>query len=268
MTDQNASGPGPAPAEEVPASSLRPPRAGFGGVGSPGQSPETRPTAPPTAGQPPEQSIAPEAGATAPAADPAPTEPDAAPAQPIVTDTSRPTVVVRFGAMGFLGRFVNSLEELRCGQRVVIKSDRGQEFGTIVCAWNGCGSPGGVPPQVHGEILRHVTHADEVEARHLAESERREFAFGRKCIAARSLPMKLVAVEHLFGGDRIVFYFVSESRVDFRALVRDLAHEFQTRIEMRQIGVRDEARLLGVYERCGRPLCCRAWIKGLEPVSM
>jgi hypothetical protein len=80
--------------------------------------------------------------------------------------------------------------------------------------------------------------------------------------------MKLVAVEHLFGGDRIIFYFVSESRVDFRSLVRDLAHEFQTRIEMRQIGVRDEARLLGDYERCGRPLCCRAWIKELEPVSM
>ena len=80
--------------------------------------------------------------------------------------------------------------------------------------------------------------------------------------------MKLVAAEHLFGGDRIIFYFVSESRVDFRALVRDLAHEFQTRIEMRQIGVRDEARLLGDYERCGRPLCCRAWIKELEPVSM
>jgi len=194
--------------------------------------------------------------------------PDAAPAQAVVTDTTRPTAIVRFGAMGFLGRFVNSLEEWRCGQRVVIKSDRGQEFGTIVCVWNGCGSPGGVPPQIRGEILRSVTRADEVEARHLAESERREFAFGKQCIAARALPMKLVAVEHLFGGDRIVFYFVSESRVDFRALVRDLAHEFQTRIEMRQIGVRDEARLLGDYERCGRPLCCRAWIKDLEPVSM
>jgi cell fate regulator YaaT (PSP1 superfamily) len=253
--------------------------------------PETKPIVPVAAGQPsPEPAAVADAGATAPEASeaaPSPPQPasperDAetldetaggpeaapAPAPMVIADTGRPTAIVRFGAMGFLGRFVIGLEPWRCGQQVVIKSDRGQETGAIVCAWNGCGSPGGVPPQIRGEILRHVTHADEVEARHLAESERREFAFGKQCIATRTLPMKLVVVEHLFGGDRIVFYFVSESRVDFRALVRDLAHEFQTRIEMRQIGVRDEARLLGDYERCGRPLCCRAWIKELEPVSM
>jgi len=193
----------------------------------------------------------------------------AAPAPPpAVTETDKPTVIVRYGAMGLLGRLICMLSPWRCGQRVVIKSERGQEIGTLVCAWGGCGSPSGVPPQIRGEVLRAVTHADEVEARHLAESERREFAFSKECVAKRTLPMKMVAVEHLFGGDRIVFHFVSESRVDFRALVRDLAHEFQTRIEMRQIGVRDEARLLGDYERCGRPLCCRAWIKELEPVSM
>jgi len=196
------------------------------------------------------------------------TEAAPAPAAPAVTETDRPTAVVRYGAMGLLGRFVNPLEQWRCNQRVVIKSDRGQEIGAVVCKWGGCGSPGGVPPQIRGEVLRTLTHADEVEDRHLHEGEQREFAFCRERIQARSLPMKLVLVEHLFGGDRILFYFVSETRVDFRALVRDLAHEFQTRIEMRQIGVRDEARLLGDYERCGRPLCCRAWIKELEPVSM
>ena len=192
----------------------------------------------------------------------------AMPPPPAVTETDKPTVIVRYGAMGLLGRLICTMSPWRCGQRVVIKSERGQEIGTLVCAWGGCGSPSGVPPQIRGEVLRAVTHADEVEARHLAESERREFAFSKECVAKRSLPMKMVAVEHLFGGDRIIFHFVSESRVDFRALVRDLAHEFQTRIEMRQIGVRDEARLLGDYERCGRPLCCRAWIKELEPVSM
>jgi cell fate regulator YaaT (PSP1 superfamily) len=187
---------------------------------------------------------------------------------PAVTETDKPTAIVRYGAMGLLGRFICMLSPWRCGQRVVIKSERGQEIGTLLCAWGGCGSPSGVSPQIRGEVLRGVTHADEVEARHLAESERREFAFSKECAAKRALPMKMVAVEHLFGGDRIIFHFVSESRVDFRALVRDLAHEFQTRIEMRQIGVRDEARLLGDFERCGRPLCCRAWIKELEPVSM
>jgi cell fate regulator YaaT (PSP1 superfamily) len=184
------------------------------------------------------------------------------------TTSDRPTAIVRFGALSMLGRFAHSLDHWRCGQKVVIKSDRGQEIGEIVCDWGGCGSPAGVPPQIRGDILRLVAHGDEVEARHLADSERRELQFCKQCIASRKLPMKLVAAEHLFGGDRIIFYFVSESRVDFRALVRDLAHEFQTRIEMRQIGVRDEARLLGDYERCGRPLCCRAWIKELEPVSM
>ena len=190
------------------------------------------------------------------------------PPEPVITHTDRPTVIVRYGAMGLLGRFICMLDPWSCGQRVVIKSDRGMEMGEIVCAWGGCGSPGGVTAQVRGEVIRVVTHVDEVEERHLRDSERREQAFCKKCIADRKLPMKLVAVEHLFGGDRIVFHFVSEQRVDFRALVRDLAHEFQTRIEMRQIGVRDEARLLGDYERCGRPLCCRAWIKELEPVSM
>jgi cell fate regulator YaaT (PSP1 superfamily) len=193
----------------------------------------------------------------------------AAPAVPQgPTETDKPTVIVRFGAMNTLGRFICTFSPWRSGQRIVIKSDRGQEIGTLLCAWGGCGAPCGVPPQIRGEVLRAVTHADEVEERHLRESQGREFAFSKECVAKRGLSMKMVAVEHLFGGDRIIFYFVSETRVDFRALVRDLAHEFQTRIEMRQIGVRDEARLLGDFERCGRPLCCRAWIKELEPVSM
>ena len=182
--------------------------------------------------------------------------------------SERPTLIVRYGSMGMLGRFTCSADRWHRGQRVVIKSDRGMEIGMVVCPWQAGGVPCGIGPQLKGEVLRVVTHVDEIEQRHLQESADREFAFGKKCVADRKLPMKLVFVEHLFGGDRIVFYFVSESRVDFRALVRDLAHEFQTRIEMRQIGVRDEARLLGDYERCGRQLCCRAWIKALEPVSM
>ncbi len=177
----------------------------------------------------------------------------------------RPALIVRYGVMGMVGRFAYSLERWRRGQRVVIKSDRGMEIGTIVCRGSGSADRG---PKLRGEVLRLVTHTDEVEERHLAESAKRELRFCKQCVAEHKLPMKLVEAEHLFGGDRIVFYFVSESRVDFRALVNDLAREFQTRIEMRQVGVRDEARLLGDYERCGRPLCCRAWLKNLEPVSM
>jgi len=177
-----------------------------------------------------------------------------------------PTLVVRYGRMRLLGRFRYSLDRWRRGQRAVVKSDRGIEIGRIVCRWVAGG--GDADLKIKGDVLRLVTHADEVDERHLEKDAEREFAFCKDRIAARNLPMKLVGVEHLFGGDRIFFYFLAEKRVDFRALVRDLAREFQTRIEMRQVGVRDEARLLGDYERCGRPLCCRAFIKDLEPVSM
>src|SRR6266536_1897715 len=84
----------------------------------------------------------------------------------------------------------------------------------------------------------------------------------------RQLQMALVDVEHLFGGERIVFYFLSEKRVDFRELVKDLAREFQTRIEMRQIGVRDEAKLLADYGDCGKPVCCNTHMAVMPPVSM
>jgi cell fate regulator YaaT (PSP1 superfamily) len=187
---------------------------------------------------------------------------------PIVVAPGQPTCVVRYGVMGLLGRFVHSLTEWRCGKKVVIKSERGQELGMLLCKWEGCGAPEGISPEIKGEVVRIATANDVVEAKHLLEDQRRELVFCKQRIVARGLPMKLVAAEHLFGGDRIVFYFLSETRVDFRTLVRDLAQEYRTRIEMRQIGVRDEARLLGDYERCGRPLCCRAWIKELQPVSM
>jgi cell fate regulator YaaT (PSP1 superfamily) len=280
LTDEKDPGTAPAPAQVGaggPAApenqQAGPPKPAAGWMPPPpaGAAPAEIPSAQaaPDRGAPPAQDAQAPPGLPETADAVAEAEMAAAPAPPpAVTETDKPTVIVRYGAMGLLGRLICTMSPWRCGQRVVIKSERGQEIGTLVCAWGGCGSPSGVPPQIRGEVLRAVTHADEVEARHLAESERREFAFSKECVAKRALPMKMVAVEHLFGGDRIIFHFVSESRVDFRALVRDLAHEFQTRIEMRQIGVRDEARLLGDYERCGRPLCCRAWIKELEPVSM
>jgi hypothetical protein len=80
--------------------------------------------------------------------------------------------------------------------------------------------------------------------------------------------MQLVAVEHLFGGDRIIYYFMSEGRVDFRELVKELAHEYQTRIEMRQVGARDEARLVADFETCGRECCCKNFLKVLQPINM
>jgi len=100
------------------------------------------------------------------------------------------------------------------------------------------------------------------------KEEPAEFKFCQQRIRERNLPMKLTCVEHLLGGAKIIFYFLADGRVDFRELVKDLAQQYHCRIEMRQIGVRDEARLLADYEHCGRPLCCRAFVKKLEPVSM
>ena len=251
----NENVPEPSPAQPVggPDSSASSPEA-FGGAPAPEQpppqaeAPAPLPQTPPTADQasPP----------TPPATPPSPPPPE------------KPTVIVRYSLTGMLGRFTCTLEGWKRGRRVVIKSDRGQEMGEIVCPATSACFRQDVSEKVVGEVLRFATHADEIEERHMHDGEERELAFCRERIAARNLPMRLVQAEHLFGGDRIIFYFLSEGRVDFRALVRDLAHEFQTRIEMRQIGARDEARLLGDYERCGRPLCCRAWIKDLAPVSM
>src|SRR2546421_6967635 len=87
-------------------------------------------------------------------------------------------------------------------------------------------------------------------------------------VATRHLQMELVDVEHLFGGERLIFYFLAEKRVDFRELVKDLARELQTRIELRQIGVRDEAKLKADYGDCGKPVCCNTHMAVMPPVSM
>jgi cell fate regulator YaaT (PSP1 superfamily) len=120
----------------------------------------------------------------------------------------------------------------------------------------------------HGQIVRVLTADDEAAATRLKDKERQEFDACLRFIQQRQLQMALVDVEHLFGGERIIFYFLSEKRVDFRELVKDLAREFQTRIEMRQIGVRDEAKLLADYGDCGKPVCCNTHMTTMPPVSM
>ncbi len=175
---------------------------------------------------------------------------------------------IRYGRMGQLGLFRSKLGRLPYHSRVVIKSDRGLEIGTVLCAGNKQLSYEERPLRVMGAVRRVATHDDLMEDRHLQQSASRERKYCVDRIRERKLPMKLVDVEHLFGGDRIIFYFLSDGRVDFRELVRDLAQEYQTRIEMRQIGVRDEARLMADYERCGQYICCRAFIKEFKPVTM
>ncbi len=117
-------------------------------------------------------------------------------------------------------------------------------------------------------VLRMATTEDYHDQLHLDQASREKLLFCRQHVAQLKMPMRMIAVEHLFGGERVVFYFTSESRVDFRELVRRLAGQYRTRIEMRQIGARDEARLIGDYERCGQRCCCQQFLGTLQPVSI
>jgi cell fate regulator YaaT (PSP1 superfamily) len=205
--------------------------------------------------------------------------------------------MMRYGEMRMIGHFKSALTDLKIRERCVIKTERGTEIGTVVFSAqtdqvpdgdapstptpapatapkNGPPkaslAPGGSPKEdITGEVLRRMTPEDIKELGMICnEKVPAEFAFCQQKIKDLKLEMKLAFVEHLLGGEKTIFYDLSEGRVDFRELVRELAKEYKTRIEMKQIGVRDEARLVGDYEHCGQELCCRTFLKELEPVTM
>jgi cell fate regulator YaaT (PSP1 superfamily) len=117
-------------------------------------------------------------------------------------------------------------------------------------------------------VIRLASEDDLVLRRRQQQREQEAYRIGLMKVRERGLAMKLARVEQLYDGSRLVFYFTAEGRVDFRELVRELASEFHSRIEMRQIGVRDEAKMLGGYGSCGRPLCCTTWLRAFEPISI
>jgi cell fate regulator YaaT (PSP1 superfamily) len=117
-------------------------------------------------------------------------------------------------------------------------------------------------------VIRLATDEDLMLRRRQQQREQEAYRIGLMKVRERGLAMKLARVEQLYDGSRLVFYFTAEGRVDFRELVRELAAEFHSRIEMRQIGVRDEAKMLGGYGSCGRPLCCTTWLRAFEPISI
>jgi cell fate regulator YaaT (PSP1 superfamily) len=155
----------------------------------------------------------------------------------------------------------------RIGDFAVVDVERGHDIGRIVREGSEVGekvrSKG-----VQGPILRRATGKDIATMASLREREAEAHRTCQQCIAKQGLPMKLVDVEWQFDSNKIRFYFTSDRRVDFRKLVRDLASIFKSRIEMRQIGVRDEARRLGGYGRCGRYYCCRGVINDFDPVTL
>ena len=179
-----------------------------------------------------------------------------------------PKYVVRYGAMRSLGVCATRGGKVfGRGTRVITRTERGLEAGEILCEASEQAVKNLNDPR-QGQVLRAMTTGDENELSHMRQQERREFETCRKAIEDLKMDMKLIDIEHVFGGERVVIYYLSENRVDFRDLVKRLADEFQTRIEMRQIGVRDEAKLLADYGDCGKPVCCNTHLVQMPPVSM
>jgi cell fate regulator YaaT (PSP1 superfamily) len=170
--------------------------------------------------------------------------------------------------MRILGVFAaNGGAAYRRGTRVIARTDRGLEDGEVLCDANETARACLKDP-AEGQILREMTAEDLRELARMKEQARRELDVCHRHVEQLGLAMQLVDVEHIFGGERVVVYYLSENRVDFRELVKLLAGEFQTRIEMRQIGVRDEAKLLADYGDCGVPVCCNTHLVQMPPVSM
>ena len=176
--------------------------------------------------------------------------------------------VVRFGAMRILGVFEPTGEQTFArGDRVIVRTDRGLEAGEVL-SQAGDEAAASLPDPAKGQILRRMSEDDANELRQIRAQEEREFDVCLECIRKLQMAMSLVDVEHIFGGERVVVYYLADGRVDFRELVKMLAGEFQTRIEMRQIGVRDEAKLLADFGDCGAPVCCNSHLTTMPPVSM
>lgn len=176
--------------------------------------------------------------------------------------------IARHGVMRFLGAYTAPTGvPLKRGDAVILKTERGQESGEILCP----ATPqavAAIPEPTKGTVLRLATADDRKKMADIAEKQKRQYDVGTELVARHKLAMQIVDVEYLFGGERLLFYFLSEARVDFRELVKSMAREFHTRIELRQIGVRDEARLLADYGDCGRPVCCNTFLAVMPPVGM
>lgn len=182
------------------------------------------------------------------------------------------TITVKLTPVGRAQTFVldaDADEPLpRPGQRVVVQAEGGTAVGTVVPTIPALVERRRPPADTPQRVVRLATHEDIVARLRHQQREKDAYRIAMLKIRERGLTMKLTRVEQSFDGSRLLFYFTAESRVDFRELVRELAAEFRTRIEMRQIGVRDEAKALGGYGTCGRPLCCTTFLTTFEPVSI
>ena len=173
---------------------------------------------------------------------------------------------VRFKQAGKVYYFDPGEHELNIGDNVIVETARGTEFGEVSMANTEVPESGIVAPLK--PIIRIATERDYVRHEENEKKKARAMELCQEKIDKRGLDMKLVDVEYTFDNSKVIFYFTADGRVDFRELVKDLAGVFRMRIELRQIGVRDEAKMLGGIGSCGRSLCCNSWLADFEPVSI
>jgi cell fate regulator YaaT (PSP1 superfamily) len=176
-------------------------------------------------------------------------------------------VGIRFSPAGKIYYFdPTGLEGIQMGEFLVVETSRGEEVGRVV-----------IPPcDIDDEevtkrlksVQRRATALDLTQMVFYRHKEQQALARCQEKVHDHNLPMKVVRAEYNYDGSRLVFFFAAEKRVDFRSLVQDLARSFRARIELRQIGVRDEAKFLGGMGRCGRTLCCTTWLTEFNPVSI
>ena len=178
-----------------------------------------------------------------------------------------PTVVgIRFKKAGKIYYFDPALSSVAQGDHAIVETARGVEYGEVVVGPREVSDSEVVSPLK--PVLRKATDEDAQKVEENIVREKEAFNICLRKITNHDLPMRLIDVEFTFDVNKIIFYFTAEGRIDFRELVKDLAAVFRTRIELRQIGVRDEAKMLGGIGSCGRPLCCSTFLGDFEPVSI
>ena len=175
-------------------------------------------------------------------------------------------VGIRFRNAGKIYYFGPENLELKAGMHAIVETARGVEIGTVITGPREVSEESVIQPLK--PVIRIATEADERQAEKNREKEKEAYRICLEKIAKHNLDMKLVEAEYTFDNNKLLFYFTADGRIDFRELVKDLAAVFRTRIELRQIGVRDETKIMGGYGICGRQLCCNTFLPEFAPVSI
>ena len=173
---------------------------------------------------------------------------------------------VRFRQAGKIYNFSPADFQVKVGDHVIVETARGIEYGSVVQGIREVADDKVIMPLK--SVIRIATEEDDKKAIENNEKEKKAFKICKEKIAKHGLEMKLIETEYTFDNNKVLFYFTADGRIDFRELVKDLASVFKTRIELRQVGVRDETKMLGGIGICGRPLCCHTYLSEFAPVSI